>query len=384
MNDGQMFYKALYGKSSTGKLLYWSVSVTKGSSEYVVQYGQLAGKIQSKTTKCKPKNVGRGNETTAEEQALVEAEAKFVLQQKKGYYLTQEEALAHVEYKPMTLQAFKGHKGKITYPAYIQRKLDGQRFLYSKDKQGYSKSGEPLEFPEHIQKEINILIELLGYSKSGYQGFDGEIYAGLERHGGLSLQRIISAFRKPNEDTPKLQYHIYDIPVEGINFFTRSLLLDGVSRIVEDNGLEHIVVEQAYFVEDEDELLNIFEYHVEQGFEGSVVRNHQGMYIFGKRSYDAQKLKPRQTTEALVLSTESDKNNQGLLSCQLKDGTMFKCLMLKEADPKINLRLYENSKGLVGKHIMIEYESLSDSGVPTKPVGVLVRRVNPKTWEALD
>ena len=31
-----------------------------------------------------------------------------------------------------------------------------------------------------------------------------------------------------------------------------------------------------------------------------------------------------------------------------------------------------------------EFEELSDAGVPTKPVGIRIRNVNEKTWEATE
>ena len=73
----------LYAKASTGKIKQWSVW-TEGDTIYV-EHGQQGGKMQVKETVCKPKNVGRANETTAEEQAISEAKSKWKKQYDKDY-----------------------------------------------------------------------------------------------------------------------------------------------------------------------------------------------------------------------------------------------------------------------------------------------------------
>jgi len=374
-----MNFPTLYGKSSSGKLLVWEVS-TSGDT-ILVRHGQLGSdKIQSKTTTCKPKNVGRANATTAEQQACLEAEAKWVKQKKKGYYETKEEALAHVEWTPMKLQGFKDCGHKIVWPAYFQPKLDGQRMMVSASGKGISKQGEEQSFPEHIQKNIDTLVRALG---DEFVGLDGEIYAGLESEGGFSLQRIISAFRKENEDTPKLKYYIYDIPVTDEPFRKRVERLHSLESVKAKYNLQAVEIVPTNLALGLDDLQDNHKWLTMRGYEGTVVRNTEGLYEFGKRSYDAQKIKDRSTTEAKVLSVSVDKNEQGVLSCQLQNGVVFECLMLKDADPHTNLRLYENACSLVGGYIEVEYESLSDSGVPLKPTGKRVRPVD-DNWEALD
>ena len=57
----------VYGVCKLGKAKQWSV--WSEGDKVVVEHGKLGGKLQVKTTTCKPKNVGRANETTAEQQA---------------------------------------------------------------------------------------------------------------------------------------------------------------------------------------------------------------------------------------------------------------------------------------------------------------------------
>lgn len=371
-----MNFTTLYGKSSGGSLLIWEVS-TQGDT-ITVRHGQLGGKIQERKTVCKTKSKGKSNETTPEEQAVLEAKAKHVKQQKKGYYETKEEALEHVEFTPMKLQAWKDHASKITYPCFYQTKLNGMRYMVQKDGSGLSKQGEEIFLPTHIQQDVDIIAVDLG---DRFKGFDGEVYAGNMHRGGLSLQKIISAFRKENEDTEKLKYYIYNIPDSTETFQQRVESMKEIEQIIIDYDIQNVVVLETMYCLGEDDADKFYEIDVNRKEEGGVYHNARGIYEFGKRSYDSQKRKPRQSAEAKVMKTEIDKNGQGLLTCQMENGVEFKCLMLKDADPTQNLRMFEESKQLIGLHIEFEYEELSDDGVPTKAVGHRVRKVNSITGE---
>ena len=69
-------FQPLYKPDTKGNACVWSISVNDDS--YTISHGKVGGKIQDKTTICAPKNVGRSNESTGSEQALKEAEAKWV------------------------------------------------------------------------------------------------------------------------------------------------------------------------------------------------------------------------------------------------------------------------------------------------------------------
>ena len=355
----------LYTKQGS-KFRQWSVW-TEGAT-VVVEHGQWGGKLTQKRYDAEPKNAGRSNATTAEEQATTEAKAKVVKQKKDGYYDTVEEAADHVEFTPMKAHNSDDHKDKIHFPCFIQPKLNGQRLMIDKEGNAWSKQGEPLQFPEYWTgvKEAAMVAG----------GLDGEIYAGLESEGGLSLQKIISAFRKKNPDTPKLKLWVYDIPDMQLTFASRNALLEEIYKTCE---AVEVVVVPSQIVNDWDEAVAFAKGVVELGYEGAILRNFDGMYEFGKRSYDLQKLKFRQSAEAVVVSVTQDKNGDGVLLCQAingkQTGVQFECLMRKDADENINYRKYSNALLLVGKAITYEYEELREKLVPTKPVGIAVREM---------
>lgn len=370
----------LYSKTSSGKLQIWYV-YTNGNAIHV-HHGLLEGKKQEKITYAQGKNSGKKNQTSDSEQAILEAQSKWQYQKDRGYFVDKQAALEYIDIAPMRAQNFNDHAKKLIFPYYVQPKLNGQRLMLQAGGKAVSKSGLDLELPGRWKTGLRIL-EASGLLD---EGLDGEVYAGLIKDGGLSLQEIISAFRKENENTPKLEYHVYDIPGGG-TFEERAQKLgklhEKLLRLEAEGVKLPIKIVWTGIVQDEEEATTVYDYLVEQGYEGMMGRNAKGLYEHGKRSYDLQKRKPRQTAEAKVLGCTVDKNNDGVLNCELEVGVTFECLMRKDSHPTINYRKYDNALTLIGKFIEFEFEEFSDAGVPTKPVGIGIREVNPETWQPL-
>jgi len=354
----------LYGKDKSGSLKLWEVWVDDNKN--IVKYGKLGGKSQNKVTECFGKNIGKKNETSDEEQAVLEAEAKWVKQCKKGYYPTKEEALSHIAFTPMKAHSYSDFSDRITLPCYVQPKLNGLRCLTNNNKEMLSKAGEPYNCPDDWNEDI----ELIDYP------LDGEVFAGYQKQGGLSLQKITSSWKKHNENTLKLKYYVYDIPVKDIPWVERLKMLEDLAK----SSYNKIVFVEGKLCANEEEADKYYEKCLQEGAEGVVYRNLDGLYEYGYRSYSLIKRKPRQDAEAKVISVSKDKNNWGVLLCMLENGLTFECQMRVDSDEFINYRLYDNSLKLIGKFIKFEYEEYSDDGKPTKPVGVGLREMD-NNWQ---
>src|SRR5690349_2651756 len=178
----------LYTRTATGAVNVWNIW-SEGDSVYT-SWGQAQGLQQQTSFKVEPKNVGKKNATTAEQQAVKEAEAEWKKKLKKKYFQTAEEALSSTAVKPMLAKDFPEHKHKLKYPVAQQKKFNGVRCLaYWKDGEVYlqSRGGDPYHI-DHIKKE------LARYLPQDVV-LDGELYT----H-GLSLQRITSLVRKYTEE----------------------------------------------------------------------------------------------------------------------------------------------------------------------------------------
>ena len=94
----------LYALNKDGSYQQWKV-FTDGD-KVIVEFGKLDGKLQYKETICTPKNVGRANETTAEQQAELEAISKWEKQVRLGYVENMEDCEQGVDLLPMLVHDY--------------------------------------------------------------------------------------------------------------------------------------------------------------------------------------------------------------------------------------------------------------------------------------
>src|ERR1700722_19440930 len=117
----------LYKKTSNGAIQFWEISVfMEGVSGIIFtrygQYGTLSPQ-ETRDVVSSGKNIGKKNETSAYQQAVLEASAKWEKQLKKGYVQNIEDAKSGKTDKvieggvsPMLAHKFSEHAHKITYP----------------------------------------------------------------------------------------------------------------------------------------------------------------------------------------------------------------------------------------------------------------------------
>lgn len=427
----QQVNSTLYALNKDGSFQEWKVFTFGG--DVVVEFGRLGGKIQRKITQCEGKNIGRSNETTAPQQAILEATSKWEKQVRLGYRETKEELQTEENFSPMLAHDAIKRSSSIVYPAYVQPKLDGVRALVTLDKNGIpvfnSRGNKTYPVQGALLQQVKELAE-----HSGFDKFDGELYI----H-GLSLQKIVALAKKwrtpeqieaeiekdyesdlkryhkaidngeqnwkdhdgevyrvtvePVKDVDRysgyssldLEYHIFDIPVNDHSPWystehdkTRHQDLLSVAEAVEcELEVPKIAIVHGEFVKDESAVKRFIGRYMEAGFEGVIIRNFKGVYEFAQRSSDLQKWKLFQDGEAKVLDSVEDKNGEGVLLCEEQDGTRFNCKM-KGTHAE---RSQEKMLLLVGTFINFTFQSRTDDGVPQFPVGQSVRELNKLTWE---
>ena len=165
--------QTLYKLDTTGKIRQWTVKVKDNS--FWTEQGQVDGKIViNKPTITTPKNEGRANATTATEQAIIEAKAKYTKQLDKGYVENIEDVHKITLYNPMLAQKFEDRVDGLSFPLYTQPKLDGVRcIVYMQDGELVAKSrqGKPIDTVVHILEELKPFFE-----QSPNAVLDGELY----------------------------------------------------------------------------------------------------------------------------------------------------------------------------------------------------------------
>lgn len=351
----------LYKKASKGYVQQWKVFVE--NNKITVEFGQVGGKLQTKDTFCKGKNIGRSNATTDDEQALSEATAKWEKQVKKGYVKSSSgERLINL---PMKVEAyFKGKmKDKIKFPATTGRKLNGVnaecRIILDEFHQ-LSRGGEnyPLP-PQDAQNELIEVMNLLETDSINY-----EIY----RH-GEHLQDITGAVKAPHKHPElwqQLEYHIFDLPTYGEDWLTRCSILQQVAL----KKFKYVKFVENYRVDSHEDIIRLQDKFVEEKYEGSVVRNYDGVYQYNKRTMDVLKVKYVQSDEFKITSYEVDKNSQPVFLCDSING-QFK--VKPKGTKEQRSQILQEANSWIGKWMTVEYEMLSKDGIPLKPVGIGLR-----------
>lgn len=358
----------LYHQAKTGKIHTWRVW-TEGD-EIVTEHGQLEGEKQIARKRATPKNVGRANETTAEEQALLEAKSMWQKKRDHKYHLTPEEAV-ELQIRPMLADSFEKRLGKnVTFPAHIQPKLDGMRAVayWDGDKvEILSRSGKSyraIGSLEHIATAIEQVLP------KGLM-LDGEIYA----HGEdfQTNTKLLKKYR-PGE-SEALVLHAYDlIDLTHLDAPWRQRhqnLLKFSENFTAGGPLEIVPTEQVASQE------AVYERHaayLEQGFEGAIVRLLDAPYELGKRSNCLLKVKSFQDEEFQIVSVSDGVG-------KFEGCAIFRCVTPggKEFDvtPKGTMEeraeMYQQRDTYIGQLLKVQFFEKTQDGLPRFPVGLGVR-----------
>jgi len=378
-------YPTLYKKTSTGAIQKWEVRVTEcdGIPTIINEYGQVNGKIQeSREQVLEGKNEGKSNETTAWEQAHLQAESRWKKQLKKGYVQNIEDAEAGkvddiIEggIVPMLAHKFSEQGHKIKYPALVQPKLDGHRCtsqLNSTPEGGkvtlWSRTRKPIKSAPHIEYQLGKDIHI--YGNVAILRFDGELYNHAYHKNFEDLSSLIRQ-DEPAEGYTNIQYHIYDFPHPTLTNKERNTILQAFKPAFIGTNI-HIV--ETIEVNNEDELMDAFDHFIEQGYEGCMVRNMDGLYV-NKRSYDLQKVKEFSDDEFTIVGvkvgTKGSMAGKAVFTCLLQNKETFDCKMKGDMN---ELKKYADDPSLViGKIVTVQFQGYTKYGIPRFPVALRFR-----------
>ena len=355
--------KILYCVNKTGGVQQWSVW-TEGDT-VIVEHGKLDGKLQRKETVCTPKNQGRANETTPEQQAVLEAQSKWNKQYDKYYRETVEEARELLTEGVMLAQDYTKKPHFLEDEFYVSMKLDGLRcktVFVNGEPEWHSRGGKRYPVPTHLVTPLKDL-----HNNTAVSMLDGEAYV----H-GEKLQSIQSCVKKPNELTPRVEYIIFDIPVLGVGWEERLDELQSISKFTnKGNGV--YVIDQD--IACKDNLKDLLSDALIRGYEGLMLRNKNGHYLFqNKRSNDLLKYKVMLDSEAKVIDCKSDKNGQGLFTMEWtspynNEVVTFELSMNGSHEDNT----YDKLSQHIGEWVCFKFQDYTEAGVPTFARGLYFR-----------
>jgi len=357
----------LYHQGKAGGIYSWKVW-TEGA-DIVTEYGLVDGEKQIARKTATPKNVGRSNETTAEEQAVLEAQAMWQKKRDRKYAESIEDAQAELV-RPMLASDFEKRKNRnVTYPAYVQPKLDGVRALAFWDGDQIeimSRSGKSWRDIGSVEHIAAALEETLPRDAL----YDGEIYAGV----GETFQqttRLVKKYR-PGE-SEQLVFHVYDV-IDRDNLeqpFNERLEVLNCLQFAPGYPVEAV---PSVLVENEQAVYEAQAQFVQDGFEGAMVRLAGGAYQYGARSFELLKVKSFLDAEFPIVGhkTGVGKFDGAIIwVCQMDDGKTFD--VVPRGTMEERRAWYDTAESHYGSMLNVRYFEVSEDGVPRFPVGAGIR-----------
>lgn len=315
-----MMYETIYKRTSSGKIQVWTAEVE--GNKYRTISGQEDGKkVTSEWTFCEPKNVGRSNATSAEEQAVAEVKAMYEKKLAREYRKTKDNIDEKYYTKPMLADGWKEPKKRpaVGTKIIVQPKLDGMRCLTSYERGPRSRDGKLIPGAPHITEHL----QASGIWEIDGLELDGELYNHEYRE---KFEELISALKKEPETTEQysrarsvVQYHLYDIASSTSDY----AVLDEFGNLCGGRLYELKEIWNTYLsaygdmfqvtayeaIEmNERNVERITETYLECKYEGAMVRVAASKYE-NKRSKSLLKVKPMEDDEFEILDIEEGKGN---------------------------------------------------------------------------
>jgi DNA ligase-1 len=260
-------FHTIYKKTSSGATQLWYAEVEGGKFRTIS--GQIDGKkTTSEWTVTEPKNVGKQNATTAEQQAVAEVEALYRKKLAKDYHERVDTIAAPKIFAPMLAEKYKDHKDSVKGEVFVQPKLDGIRCIAKKDGL-WTRNGKAIVNCPHVSDALKPIFDRFPDAI-----FDGELY----NHSLKDDFNEIASNVKKTKPTPEtwdrarrtVQYHIYDFPSYSGTFSARRMELEDIIP----TQLGHTAFLQLVetYVVMGDEIDEMYAKFIEDGYEGLMVR----------------------------------------------------------------------------------------------------------------
>jgi len=417
-------YSILYKNKSKGKITKWEIKIepvghsTQTITKYniLVTFGEIGGKQQTHITTIEK---GKSNRSIYQ-QTVLEANSKWNEKKNRDGYTDVEPVRLDLSTPPKTfsgafspmlantfncklytlptiITASHSRGYKIPFPAFVQRKYDGIRCIAYLDstKNVILESRKGVRFAQftNIEFGLKLFFEQAGLYIENGKGelspptrfyFDGELYSNSIPfeviNGCARLTKNIT--NEDRDNINKIQYHIYDCfngerPTAVFKERVACLkkIFEGVRR--EDdtrrilNTIREVETEEVSGVDD---VKTKHAEYVENGFEGIMIRDPEGIYEPNKRSKYLQKYKEFMEDEFEIVGYHDGEGVDRELviwDCITKDGKQFSVRPRTTFEER--KRLFKEATNYLGKRLTVIFQEYSPDMIPRFPVGKAIR-----------
>lgn len=202
-------------------------------------------------------------------------------------------------------ELMKGHtwssrKHKMTYPAWVEPKMDEIRCHVIVEPQGVwpvhfmSYAGKPLANLEPWAAKFRELAK-----NTGYLEFD----CGFEANGNFNdSYRWVRSTKKLPEDLAgkPVRFYMFDMPTSKAPFESRMTERHNTYVMGLAIDFDELFIPQGMWVHSEEEVELAFKAYREQGYEGIMVKSLGHLYLRGKRIDGWQKVKPEEDADGVI------------------------------------------------------------------------------------
>jgi len=257
---------------------------------------------------------------------------------------------------PMLANKWDDRKKYISEPFYVQPKLDGVRLLVSKDG-GISRTGKIIPGTE-----------VLGKGLGPGQYVDGEAY-----DPNLTFEDLTSTFKT---DPLKLKFYVFDFfdlraEARARDQMTFEQRWEYVKDSIYNPHYEYV---DTFSVKKHKDMEGYHKMFIQQGYEGTMIRDRFSVYEVGQRSNYLLKYKDFQTEEYEITGAKTGHGRDAdavVWVCKTENGQQF--TVRPEGTIAQREEHYKNYKKYMGKMLTVRFQNLTALGVPRFPVGVTIR-----------
>lgn len=217
----------------------------------------------------------------------------------------------------------------------------------------------------HIEDFLNINNDIFDNASV----LDGELYI----HGEL-LQDIGSAVNKPNLNTPRITFVLFDIAVEDL---TNKERFNVIKNDIKPKLAQHlncpIQVITTIQVNNDNHAQKYTDHCIEKGYEGIILRQFDGEYAFGKRPQSMTKLKRLISHEFKIVNViPQDKDPfKGNFVCITPNGA--RVIVNPSGSDAFKTQLLVNRQKHIGKDLTCDFYEWTAEGKPFHIVNNTIR-----------
>lgn len=380
LNEG----RELYLEANNGKIQMWKADISseltqEGFVTITATYGMTDGKKQTKDTFVKSgKNIGKKNETSIHEQAVLKLDQMYA-DKIKNKSMVFDIADWVRPMRPSLAMAYHKREKYVQHIEYwlADEKLDGNRAYEFWDGSVQSKSGDVTTPIAHIAKSMVKLKEIAKQKGLPEINFDGEYYL----H-GVDLQDITGISNTKNDEDRRtdilLEYHIFGCYVPSEPLMSAKKRYELLLELFDGVDLEFLVLRKKTVIKNNREDIKAFTRKCElAGYEGSILLDPNAPYNHSKNPSDRNdsmfKDKNMQDDEFLIVDIIENENEVGIpkFIIQLPNGET--CEVVMKGKKEKAKEYWTNREKYIGKYLKVQYQTYTKYGKLEFPVGLEIR-----------